>query len=124
MTQPQIWWRLRRSPIQQKVAWGYGLSLGIAIVGTILGIVFADQQQWKADTIAADTREELGLFTRLKGEALQTFVAQQQFKRSLANCQDLPTQYAKWQSVNRQFQQVWEEFETSEGATASLTWRR
>jgi signal transduction histidine kinase len=112
-----IWHWFSCLPIRQKVAWGYGLSLGVAIAGTGFGIVLADQQQQRAELIAEDVREELELINHLKEGAMQTFLAQEQFKGLLSVPQNLPEYYKKWREASHQFREAWEEFEETEGGT-------
>ena len=113
--QIQHW--LRRLQVQQKIAWGYGLSLGIAIAGTSLGIILADRQQQQADAMGKDALEELQLITRLQVDVLQTFIEHKQVSESLSNPARLPKHYAEWQEHHNRFRESWKEFKKTEGGT-------
>ena len=113
--QIQHW--LRRLQVQEKIAWGYGLSLGIAIAGTSLGIILADRQQQQAALMGKDALEELELITRLQVDVLQTFIEHKQVKESLANPVHLPKYYAEWQNHHNRFRQSWKKFKKTEGGT-------
>ncbi|NJS09271.1 MAG: HAMP domain-containing protein [Microcoleus sp. CSU_2_2] len=108
---------LRRLQVQQKITWGYGLSLGIAIAGTSLGIVLADQQQRQAEAMGKDALEELKLITSLQVDMLQTFTEQQHVRESLSQPLRLRKHYAEWQDNYKQFRQSWEEFKQTKGGT-------
>lgn len=113
--QIQHW--LRRLQVQQKITWGYGLSLGIAIAGTSLGIILADRQQQQADAMGKDALEELQLITRLQVDVLQTFIEHKQVSESLSNPARLPKHYAEWQEHHNRFRESWKEFKKTEGGT-------
>ncbi|MEA5620189.1 ATP-binding protein [Cronbergia sp. UHCC 0137] len=103
--------------VQQKIAWGYGLSLGIAIAGTGLGIVLADQQQRQAEVLIEDALEEIEIITRLQIDGLQTFAHQHRSSDLLSNTVYLQEEYTEWQEYYNQFRQSWQEFKQSEGGT-------
>lgn len=113
--QPGDW--LRRLQVQQKITWGYALSLGIAIAGTSLGIILADRQQRQADLMGKDALEELELITRLQVGVLQTFIDHKQVKESLSNPVRLQKHYAEWQNHYHNFRQSWKQFKETEGGT-------
>jgi signal transduction histidine kinase len=117
MEREQIGAWLRRLQVQQKIAWGYGLSLGVAIVGTGLGIVLADVQQQQADALVRDALEELELITHLEVSALQTLVHQSQMIELLSQSDLRQEQHTEWQEHHRKFRQSWEEFKTTQGGT-------
>jgi signal transduction histidine kinase len=108
---------LRCLRVQQKIAWGYGLSLGVAIVGTGLGIVLTDVQQQRADAAGRDALEELHLINALQMSTLQTLVHQQQMHELLSQPDRRQEQHAEWQEHYRQFRQSWEEFKATQGGT-------
>ena len=115
--QGQIGHWLRRLRIQQKIAWGYGLSLGVALVGTGLGIVLADEQQRQADMMGRDALEELDLIVHLRVNLLQTLIHQKEMSRLLSQPGRRQEHVAEWQTYYRQFRQSWQEFQATEGGT-------
>lgn len=108
---------LNHLQVQQKIAWGYGLSLGIAIAGTSLGIVLADQQQRQAEALIKDALEEIEIITRLQIDGLQTFVHQHRTLDLLSDPVHLQEEYTEWQQYYHKFRQSWKEFKQSEGGT-------
>jgi signal transduction histidine kinase len=108
---------LQRLRVQQKITLGYGLSLGVAIAGTGLGIILADQQQRVADAMEKDALEELQLITRLQVDMLKTLIQQQRTQTSLTDPKHLPRHYVKWQETYQRFRESWEQFKQTEGGT-------
>ncbi len=95
--------------IRQKIFFGYGLALGIAVLGTIAGLVIGDRylQQARRKMVLAD--EEKNLLSSLQGELLEIQIHQQEilpflqqpqalqrgishFKRDLAEAETLLSQ--------------------------------
>jgi signal transduction histidine kinase len=103
--------------VQQKIAWGYGLSLGIAIAGTSLGIVLSDQQQRQANALTEDVIEELGIITHLQVDVLQTLTEQQHIEEWLSHPTRLQKHYIELRESHHHFQQSWEQFKRAEGGT-------
>jgi signal transduction histidine kinase len=113
----RIGYWLQRLQVQQKIAWGYGLSLGIAIGGTGLGILLADAQQRKADAMGEDAIEELKLISQLQVSLLQTLVHQRQAGELISTTDRKQEQYKEWQEHYNRFRQNWQEFKETEGGT-------
>ncbi|PHJ59727.1 histidine kinase [Nostoc linckia z18] len=95
--------------IRQKIFFGYGLALGIAVLGTIAGLVIGDRylQQARQKMLLAD--EEKNLLSSFQGELLEIQIHQQEivpflqqpqalqrsishFKRDLAEAETLLSQ--------------------------------
>ncbi|MBC1240672.1 ATP-binding protein [Nostoc sp. 2RC] len=95
--------------IRQKIFFGYGLALGIAVLGTIAGLVIGDRylQQARQKMVLAD--EEKNLLNSFQGELLEIQIHQQEivpflqqpqalqrgishFKRDLAEAETLLSQ--------------------------------
>lgn len=109
--------RLSRLKIQQKIVGGYGLSLGVALIGTGAGILLADLQQQQANVLLQDAAEELNLISHLQGNALQTLVHQEQMFQQISYPNTRQEQSAELWEYHRQFSQSWETFETTQGGT-------
>ncbi|NJO78307.1 MAG: HAMP domain-containing protein [Cyanobacteria bacterium RM1_2_2] len=103
--------------VQQKIALGYGLSLGIAIVGTAIGILLTDQQQRWAEALGRDALEELQLLTRLQVDALEVSIHQDNVEESLSDPERLPLAYVEWRQDYNRYRQVWQEFKETENHT-------
>ena len=70
--------RFHQLSIRQKIFCGYGLALGIAVLGTTAGLVIGDRyfQQARQQMILAD--EEGSLLSSLQGELLEIQIHQQE----------------------------------------------
>ncbi len=110
---------LRGLQVRQKIAWGYALSLGVAVVGTAIGILIADYQQKLAVAKVDDVLEELDIISRLQVDVLQTSNHQQKIKRLLLTQPLLLKQeYVELKEHYDNFQQSWAKFKVSGGGTA------
>jgi signal transduction histidine kinase len=109
---------LRCLQVRQKIAWGYALSLGIAVVGTGIGILIADHQQKLALAKVDDVLEELDIISRLQVDALQTSNHQQKIKELLTQPVLLKQEYVEFKGHYNNFQKSWAKFKTSNGGTA------
>jgi signal transduction histidine kinase len=63
---------LNHLKVGQKIALGYGLSLSIAMIGIVIGILVSQKYDRQARLITEDAIEELGEISSLKIGALQT----------------------------------------------------
>lgn len=104
--------------VRQKITWGYALSLGVAVVGTGIGILIADHQQKLAVAKVDDVLEELDIITRLQVDVLQTSNHQQKIKELLAQPVLLKEEYVEFQEHYNNFRQSWAKFKDSNGGTA------
>ena len=70
--------KFHRLSIRQKIFYGYGVALGIAVLGTTVGLVIGDRyfQQARQQMNLAD--EEGSLLSSLQGELLQIQIRQQE----------------------------------------------
>jgi signal transduction histidine kinase len=117
MVKRRIWNWFHNLQVQQKIALGYGLSLGIAIVGTAIGILLTDQRQRQAEALGKDALEELQLLTRLQVDALEASVHQDYVEESLFDPEHLPLAYAEWRRDYNRYRQSWQEFKETENHT-------
>ncbi|MEH1939567.1 MAG: ATP-binding protein [Nostoc sp.] len=64
--------------IRQKIFYGYGVALGIAVLGTTMGLVIGHRyfQQAKQQIVVAD--EEVSLLSSLQGQVLEIQIRQQE----------------------------------------------
>ena len=109
---------LRCLQVRQKITWGYALSLGVAVLGTGIGILIADYQQKLALAKVDDVLEELDIISDLQLSVLQTYNHQLQIK-GLLDRSPLPQQeYVDFKKHYNSFQQSWVKFRDSHGGTA------
>ena len=111
--------RFHRVSIRQKIFYGYGLALGIAVLGTTAGLVIGDRyfQQARQQMNLAD--EEGSLLSSLQGELLKIQIHQQEivpflqqpqalqrlisdFKTNLAETETLVSQTQEFSQTNSQ----------------------
>ena len=104
--------------VRQKITWGYALSLGVAVLGTGLGILIADHQQKLALAKVDDVLEELNIISRLQADVLQTSNHQQKIKELLAQPVLLKQEYVEFKEHYDNFRQSWAKFKDSNGGTA------
>jgi signal transduction histidine kinase len=55
-----------RLSIRNKICWGYGISLGLAVLGTTVGLTLGDYYQQKARAQLADTQQQGKWLSRLQ----------------------------------------------------------
>lgn len=109
---------LRCLPVKRKIALGYALSLGVALLGTGFGILIADSQQKLALAKVDDVLEELNLIRGLQVNVLQTSKHQLKIKGLLDRPAELQQEYVEFKQDYQTFQQSWAKFKTSHGGTA------
>lgn len=108
---------LRQLRVGQKISFGYGLALGVAILGTTAGIVQGNYYQHQAYEQQEDALAELELINRLEIEALQVRAHRQEFIIFASQPEQLRQQYTEFLNHYDDFQQAWSEFRDSKGGT-------
>jgi hypothetical protein len=105
---------IKRLKLGQKIGCGYGLILGIAILGVTTGFVIGDYYQHKAQLEKEDAASELDLANRLKISMLVMSVEQ---KDSILTMQD-PAQWEReynfYRAEKENLQKIWQEFKSSQ----------
>jgi signal transduction histidine kinase len=109
---------LRCLQVKQKITLGYALSLGVAVLGTGIGILIADHQQKLALAKVDDVLEELNLISGLQINVLHTSNHQLKIKELLDRPAQLKHEYVEFKKNYQNFQQSWAKFKTSHGGTA------
>ncbi|MGL5058640.1 MAG: ATP-binding protein [Microcoleus sp.] len=112
-----IFW-LRSLRVREKIAWGYALSLGVAVVGTGIGIFIADYKQKIAVAKVEDVLEELDLISHLQVDVLQTYNHQLKIKEAIDRSELTQQEYIDFKEHYQNFQQSWTNFKASHGGTA------
>ncbi|MEH2309297.1 sensor histidine kinase [Nostoc sp.] len=84
--------------IRQKIFYGYGLALGVAVLGTTAGLVIGDRyfQQARQEMILVD--EEGSLLSSLQGELLEIQINQQEIVPSIQHLQALQRRISDFKS--------------------------
>ncbi|BDA69758.1 two-component sensor histidine kinase [Calothrix sp. PCC 7716] len=103
--------------VGQKISFGYAISLGLVIVGTVSGLGMTHYYQYQAQAIEEDALEEYQLLTRLQIDLLQIRARENEFLLLLQKPEELKKQYIIFLQYHSDFKQAWEDFEESEGAT-------
>ncbi|TAF50866.1 MAG: HAMP domain-containing protein [Oscillatoriales cyanobacterium] len=103
--------------VGQKISLGYGLALGVAILGTTTGISIADQYHKEAVKHEQDAIEEAQSISELEIQLLQVLLHQQQILMLLENRDLLEQQYSYFLTHVDLFKKEWSEFKSSEGDT-------
>ncbi|BAT54385.1 integral membrane sensor signal transduction histidine kinase [Nostoc sp. NIES-3756] len=93
--------------ISQKIAYGYALSLSIAIVGTVAGLIVGDFYQTPAQHQKGDAQYEISLLYRLQTAVLQARTSQQQFVYFVNQPQLLKKEYSNFSKYAVELKQVW-----------------
>ncbi|MBE9000679.1 MULTISPECIES: ATP-binding protein [unclassified Nostoc] len=90
--------RFHRLSIRQKIFYGYGLALGVAVLGTTAGLVIGDRyfQQARQEMILVD--EEANLLSSLQGELLEIQINQQEIVPSIQHLQALQRRISDFKS--------------------------
>lgn len=108
---------LRQLRVVQKISLGYGLALGVAVLGTTSGILLANHYQYQADKQQEDALEEYQLINSLQIEALHIRFHRQELITLLSQPKQLHQDYTKFLKHYQNFKKVWFEFKNTEGAT-------
>ena len=112
-----IYW-LRCLQVRQKITLGYALSLGVAVVGTGIGIFIADYEQKLAIAKVDDVLEELDMISDLQVNALHASNHLLKIKAFLDRPAQLQEEYVELKKHHQILQQIWAKFKTSHGGTA------
>ncbi|HIK06013.1 MAG TPA: HAMP domain-containing protein [Trichormus sp. M33_DOE_039] len=90
-----------------KISWGYGIILGVVIIGTTIGIEIGDYFLWQAWQQAEHSRQETELLYRLETDILRARGSQQQLVFLVENPQELQTKYIYLQQRIANIQKTW-----------------
>jgi hypothetical protein len=93
--------------IGQKIAYGYALSLSIAVVGTVAGLIIGDFYQTPAQQQKGDAQYEISLLYRLQTALLQARTSQQQLIYFVNQTELLKKEYLNFSKYAGELKQVW-----------------
>ncbi|MGB3517509.1 MAG: ATP-binding protein [Elainellaceae cyanobacterium] len=105
---PRQW--LAHLKVGQKIAVGYLMALGLAVVGITAGISLSMSYRDQAKTIREGTLEDIALLQQLQSNLLHARIHQQQVVSVTFQPDRLPEQQALFNSHAEQFQRTWFEF--------------
>lgn len=108
---------LNHMKVGHKISLGYTIALGIAVVGSITGVLIGDDLHQKAIQQEEDANEEFSLINTLNLEVLQTHQHFLMFSSVLDNPGKLTRNYALFIEHKEKFQKKWGEFKDTEGGT-------
>lgn len=103
--------------IGDKINFGYGAALGVAILGITTGFIWGDFRQQQAIKLQKDALEEIALLNRLQISQLQTRAHRQELISLLTEPALLQEEYADLLKHQAELRQAWLAFQASEGAT-------
>jgi CHASE3 domain sensor protein len=98
-----IGWVSQRLSIRQKIAFGYALALGIAVLGTTVGLAIANYYEQQAEAQKERAMEEIRSLDRLQTSSLQTLTHQQQFIFLIGKSKPWQSEYAHYLEHSAEF---------------------
>ncbi|HBB36368.1 MAG TPA: hypothetical protein DDZ80_11065 [Cyanobacteria bacterium UBA8803] len=107
----------RRLSIGTKISCGYALALGIAVVGTMSGMLIGDYYHYEAMEKEEDAREELRSLHDLQTSLLQLIAHEEQLAYSLKNHHIWQINYTNFIKHSRELNELLFKFKSSEGYT-------
>ncbi|MEO0970852.1 MAG: HAMP domain-containing protein [Cyanobacteria bacterium J06639_18] len=103
--------------VGHKIGLGYTVALGIAVIGSVTGVLIGDSFHQKAVYHEEDANEEFRLINTLNLELLQTHQHFLMFSAVLGSKDKLTENYALFIERKEKFQKQWKKFKDSEGGT-------
>ncbi len=106
-------WVSQRLSIRQKIAFGYALALGIAVLGTTVGLAIANYYEQQAEAQKERAMEEIRSLDRLQTSSLQTLTHQQQFIFLIGKSKPWQSEYAHYLEHSAEFKLLWSNYKSS-----------
>lgn len=110
-------WRqwFSRLKVGQKISGGYGLVLGVAVVGITAGFWVADYYQREAYEEQDDAAEEIRLLYQMESDVLEVHIHQKQLILLMEKPTLWQVEYVHFLRHLDSARQVWSEFKSSQG---------
>ncbi|MBD2448565.1 HAMP domain-containing protein [Nostoc sp. FACHB-152] len=105
----------RRLKVGQKIACGYGITLSVAVLGTLAGMVLGDYYNNLAVETQEDALQEIQLVNHLKITELTTRNKRQRLTFLLGNSKLVQQEYSELKKSISEFREAWSELQTLEG---------
>ncbi|HLO85293.1 MAG TPA: ATP-binding protein [Nostocaceae cyanobacterium] len=100
--------------VGQKISLGYGIALSVSVLGTLSGLVIADNYQKQNLEAQADALQEIQIINYLKINELKTRTKQQQLISYLNNPQRLREESNHLRKFMTEFKQSWVDLQVLE----------
>ena len=107
-----IGWVSQRLSIRQKIAFGYAVALGIAVLGTTSGLAIANHYEQQAEAQKERAMKEIHSLDRLQTSSLQTLSHQQQFIFLIGKSKPWQSEYAHYLEHSAEFKQLWSNYKS------------
>ncbi|MEO0968165.1 MAG: ATP-binding protein [Cyanobacteria bacterium J06639_18] len=98
--------------VSQKIGFGYGVAIGIAICGTISGIATSNHYKSKARQKEQHAHEQVEIVRRLQASILQSRTHQQQFIPLVSQPKDLQDEYSHFLEHAATVRKTWSEIKS------------
>ena len=98
--------------VSQKIGFGYGVAIGIAICGTMSGIVTSNYYKSKARQKEQHAHEQVEIVRRLQASILQSRTHQQQFIPLVNQPKDLEDEYSHFLEHAATVRKTWSEIKS------------
>ncbi|MDJ0695188.1 ATP-binding protein [Mastigocoleus sp. MO_188.B34] len=98
--------------VSQKIGFGYGVAIGIAICGTMSGIVTSNYYKSKARQKEQHAHEQVEIVRRLQASILQSRTHQQQFIPLVNQPKDLKDEYSHFLEHAATVRKTWSEIKS------------
>jgi len=108
-----IGWVSQRLSIRQKIAFGYAVALGVAVLGTTVGLAIANHYEQQAEAQKERAMKEIHSLDRLQTSSLQTLAHQQQFIFLIGKSKPWQSEYAHYLEHSAEFKQLWSTYKSS-----------
>ncbi|KST68536.1 sensor histidine kinase [Mastigocoleus testarum] len=103
---------LNQLNVSQKIGFGYGIAISIAICGTISGIIVSNHYKSKARQKEQHAHEQVEIVRRLQASILQSRTHQQQFIPLVNQPKDLEDEYSHFLEHAATVRKTWSEIKS------------
>lgn len=101
-----------RLSVGKKIGFGYGIAIGVGVLGTVTGTFIGDYYEYEAIEAERQVDEEVELFNELKSAILQARTHQQQFIPLLETPEGLQKEYTHFLKHAEDAEEAWGEMQS------------